>query len=523
MLLDALAQVRRQRREPAAVRLGADPDGVAGELLLGEPVRVLPAGLDQGVDQRVTVPGRDPREVSGVVAGRRHRLQQRDGAGRRIQADRVADPRVLGRVRAEHQDDPLVRVRDTAQPGMADRDPGDPRRPLGVGHVDRQAVGVELLERERHGDQPAVELGHGDLRGDIERREPVVALCPARAAARQAEALQDRDVQRGQRSDVPGLVVPAGSGARGLRPARRENGDDHRVGRTQRLEQGGLGLAERGAVDGERATPGVFDGGAQRLDIGGVAGELLGPVVEDGDRRAVRRARRTLEDPPARQLGRGREALAGEQYGVGEEGVQMGEVRGTPLREVRVGLRGNPGGHRRQLHHLRVGRLLAAQRDHRLAGPEHGVDAVFPVAAAAEDADHDHVGRGEQRREVDDPVRVRGTPRGARGAGGEQVRVRRGQQQDHRDGPGSAGRMTDPSRDPRPGFDGEAGQFLAPGCAVGWRPVTVAGPRRTRTGFLVPARMWSCGARSRQTLARGRARPSSRPLASARRHERRFV
>ena len=53
--LDALAEVVGQRVEPAPVLRGRDPDRVAGQLLLGQPVGVLAAGLDQRVDQRVAV------------------------------------------------------------------------------------------------------------------------------------------------------------------------------------------------------------------------------------------------------------------------------------------------------------------------------------------------------------------------------------------------------------------------------------------------------------------------------------
>ncbi len=111
---------------------------------------------------------------------------------------------------------------------------------------------------------------------------------------------------------------------------------------------------------------------------------MVGPSLSD---------RVAFEDPPARQLDGRCEALAGEQHGVGQEGVQLREVLRAALREVGVRLRRDAGGDRRQLHHLRVRRLLAAERDDRLAGGEDGVDPLLPVPAPAEDADHDHVGR----------------------------------------------------------------------------------------------------------------------------------
>ncbi len=470
--LDALAEVVGQRVEPAGVGRGRDPDRVARELLLGQPVGVLAAGVDQGVDQRVPVLLGDAGEAGSVlvlngVPGRGHRPDQGHGAGRRVQTDRVADPGVLGRVRAEHEHDPLVRVRDAPQPGVAHRDPGDAGGALGVGHVDRQPVGVELLERERHGDQPAVELGNGDLGRDVERGEAVVVGRPVGAAAGEAEALQDRDVQRGQFGDVPRLVVAARGRAGGLRAPRGEHGDDHGVRRAQRAQQRGLGLPQRGAEHREGTRAGVLDRGAQGLDVGGVPRELLGAVVEDGDGRAVRVRRRAVENPPARELDGRREALAGEQDGVGEEGVQLREVLRAALREVGVGLGGDPGRHRGQLHHLGVRGLLAAERDDRQAGGEDGVDPLLPVPAAAEDADHDHVGLGEQHGQVGDAVRVGGPPRGAGCARGEQVGVRSGQQEDHRDcSRRDARRMADLPRDPRPRSDPVRGG--RPARSAGW-------------------------------------------------------
>ena len=51
-------------RTSARYVAAGDPDRVAGELLLGQPVGVLPAGLDERVDQRVAVLLGDAREAS---------------------------------------------------------------------------------------------------------------------------------------------------------------------------------------------------------------------------------------------------------------------------------------------------------------------------------------------------------------------------------------------------------------------------------------------------------------------------
>jgi hypothetical protein len=371
VLLDVHAQVVGQGGEPGAVPLRGDPYRVGLELLLGEPVRVLPTRGDERVDERVTVLSGDARQRVGpldgpdVVAGVAKRAEQRHGARRGVEADSVADPGVLGRVGGQHQHDTAVGGRDGAQPGVAHRESGHAGRAFGVGDVDRQAVPVGLLERERHGDQPAVELGHRDLGGDVERARPVVTLRPGGAAAGQAQALQDRHVRRGEFGDVPGLVVAACGGRRGLGAPGCEHGDDQRVGAVEQLQQFGLGLPQRRAVHRQRARVGVLEGGAQCLDVSGVPGELLCAVVQDRDRRAVHVSRRAVQQSPGRQLQGRVEAVAGEQQGVRQERVQLGEVDRPALRQVDVCLRGNPGGHRRVLHHLCIGRLLAAESDHR--------------------------------------------------------------------------------------------------------------------------------------------------------------
>src|SRR6185369_3496862 len=50
-----VAQDRVEAFKPDFVLVGAEPDGIAGQLFLGEPVLVLAAGRDQRVDERVPV------------------------------------------------------------------------------------------------------------------------------------------------------------------------------------------------------------------------------------------------------------------------------------------------------------------------------------------------------------------------------------------------------------------------------------------------------------------------------------
>lgn len=183
VLLDRLAEFGREGRVPAAVVGGRDADRVAGQLLLGQPLLVVAARLDQRADQLVAVARHQAGDLLGaeVVSLGAESAQQGDGAGGGVEADGVADPGVLGRVRGQHERDPLLGGRDVAQPGVAHGDSGDAGGALGVGDVRGQAVLVDLLEREGHGDQTAVELGHRDLTGGVERGDTLVVALPVGA------------------------------------------------------------------------------------------------------------------------------------------------------------------------------------------------------------------------------------------------------------------------------------------------------------------------------------------------------
>lgn len=167
VLLDGVGELGGQGREPGAVVGGGHPDRVAGQLPLGEPVGVLPAPLDQGVDQGVAVVRLDAGQVADAVAVRAHGPQQGDRAGRGVQPHRVADAGVLGGIGREHQGHPFVGRADVAQPGMPHRQPRHPGASLGVGDVGDQAVVVNLLEGERDRDDAAVEFRYRDLTGHI--------------------------------------------------------------------------------------------------------------------------------------------------------------------------------------------------------------------------------------------------------------------------------------------------------------------------------------------------------------------
>ena len=280
---------------PAAVVVGADADVAVGELGRGEPLLVLAAGGDEGVDERVAgfrVVGHleEARDVTvvrpEVVALGTQAAEQADGRDRGVEADRVADPAVLGGVRRQHQRDLALGRRDVAQPRVVDGDAGHPGAPLGVGDVAREPVLVDLLERERRGDDAAVELGDGDLVGGVERRDAVVGRLPLLPARRQAEALQDRDVEGLHPLDVPRLVVAARArGARG-RPAGREHRDDQGVEGAERVVEVVGRRAQRRAEDRDAdGLTGGVDRVGQRVREGVVAARLVRSVVQDADAR----------------------------------------------------------------------------------------------------------------------------------------------------------------------------------------------------------------------------------------------
>ena len=228
-----------------------------------------------------------PRSYAGLA----ERLEQDHGRGGGVQPDRVADPGVLGRVGGQHDGQPPVRGRDVPEPGVRHRDAGHPGGPLRVGGVDRHPVRAGLLERERHRDQAAVELGHRHLHGRVHRGERGGGRRPGRPGRGQAQGLEHRDVQGGQRGHVPGVVITARGRVRGHRPARREHGDDDRVHPLEQVvELRGRG-AQRAAEHGHRAGPAGLDRVGQRVGERGVPGDRVRAVEHDADGGAAGQAR----------------------------------------------------------------------------------------------------------------------------------------------------------------------------------------------------------------------------------------
>ena len=373
----------------------------------------------------------DLPRLTEVVTLLAQRSQQPDDRDRGVQTDGVADPRVLGGVRRQDQRDPSLRRGDVPQSGVVDRDLGDPPAALGIGDVVRQSVAVGLLEGERHRDDPAVELRHRHLGGHVERRHALVRVGPGRPTPGQAQSLQDRDVEGSQCPDVPGLVVTAGAGGGRLGPTGGEHGGDQGVQGAQVLQQIGRSVAQRSGEDRLADTAGGIDGVGQSLHVRGVAGGLLGPVEEDPHPRAGagRRRGRSRQHAPVRLLDRRLEADPGQQHGVGQEGVQLGEVLGSPLGQVDVRVRGHPHRYRRQLHQRGVGCLLTSEHHHRLAGRPEPLEPAAQVLRRSEQPDHDEVGVGQGRPQIGvaglagvrpQVVRAAGTGREEVGVGGRE-------------------------------------------------------------------------------------------------------
>ena len=444
-------ELGREVRGPVAVVVSTDADVAVGQLSRGEPFLVLAAGGDQGVDEGIArlgvasvmawhleEAGHLSVRGSEVVALVAHAAEQADGRHRGVESDGVADPAVLRRVRRQHQRDLAVARWDVAEPRVVDGDARHPGTALGIGHVAREPVLVDLLERERRGDDASVELGDGDLVGRVERGHTLVGGLPLLAARRQAQALQDRDVERLHPFDVPRLVVAARTRRARGRAACGQHRDDEGVEVAERLVEVVGRRAQRRAVD--RDTDGVagrVDRVRQRVRERAVAARLVRPVVQDTDPRQPRRRDLAIGPSPGRQH-RGRlEALAGEQDGVGEEGVQVREVGRPTLRQIAVRLGSGADRHRGVAHQLGVGRLLATQDDHRWAGSEHDIEPVLPRPHRPEQPHHDEVGIGDDGRQRVRDVEARRVGQrvvGSRGTSREEVGVGRRQQRDARHG-----------------------------------------------------------------------------------------
>ncbi len=177
---------------------------------------------------------------------------------------------------------------------------------------------------------------------------------------------------------------PADDGRRVAPPGGQHGGHHARRRVPSSVQQLGFGGAQRCAVHRQRpCRPPSSMACAQRLDVAGVAGQLLGAVVQHRDasgRRFGDRARRRSSTPQVGMLTGGVETDPGHQHGVGQERVQLAQVLDAALREVDVRLHRDACGDRGVAHQFGVGRLLPA--DARRSAPRWRRTASIPSCQA---------------------------------------------------------------------------------------------------------------------------------------------
>jgi len=92
--------------------------------------------------------------------------------------------------------------------------------------------------------------------------------------------------------------------------------------------------------------------------------------------------------------------VAGQQDRIGQEMREFAEIARTPVRQVLVSLRGDARGNAGQGHQGCVRDHLAAEHDKRARMAAQRGETFRPRLLAAEQADDDHVGAVQQRRQV---------------------------------------------------------------------------------------------------------------------------
>ena len=130
-------------------------------------------------------------------------MEKIDSRSRSVEADGVADARILRGVVAEDDGDALFGVGLASERGVAGGKPGQVVHAVGLGDVALHTAGGQgvrsgagvLFEGHGHGDDPAVELGEGDVHGRIYGTESQGTILPVGAAAGADDALDDGNVQ----------------------------------------------------------------------------------------------------------------------------------------------------------------------------------------------------------------------------------------------------------------------------------------------------------------------------------------
>ena len=215
----ARTRLPRRRVRRAMVRPAGSPqaarmfclDAARGGRRTGGGTRWLAATVMAAAWQRAWTRSRR-RCRAGVVAGAAQQIQDGGEAGEGVEADGVADLAAGAGIVRQHDGDAAVRLRRGREPGPAGGAVGGQRDPVWVRAVhgagvfeagDRSCFG---FERDRGGEQPAVQLGQHDVHREVGGRQAARRRWPSsRASTRPARvAAPGHRRRRAARARRPG-------------------------------------------------------------------------------------------------------------------------------------------------------------------------------------------------------------------------------------------------------------------------------------------------------------------------------
>ena len=403
--------LHRPRQAGEKDRVVGQRQGLA-DFPAGKSADVVGRPRRQALDQGVAV----GRNILDPVAGLPHRPQHVDGAGRRVEADAVAEPAVAIGVVGEYQGDAAVGRRRPPQPGPVGGQPGDEGDAVGhrlvvddVGFGQRVAA-PQTLERDRAAYDPAVDLGKGDVHGDVAAGQPAGAAAPVGLVTAGEHGLQHRA--------IPGIE-------RGCRLVSARGGDgkaggvDNHVGR--RLGEDVLQgcrrhrILEAGDEDRQRIQPRLGDALDQGVHRFQVAGLDQRPIEGQRRHRPVRLPVRphrfeiaAIPSWPVEAGAQQRPRLPPFAFRAEQRRGEPEEVQGVVDAAVDAVLpQPVPGLPRngRIARQLRIRLIVAGEEGNRNiplpARRRHLLDTIGPVAAAAEQPNDDETGPGESVLDVE--------------------------------------------------------------------------------------------------------------------------
>src|ERR1700679_1284725 len=136
------------------------------------------------------------RQSVDRIPARPHRVQRREQAGRRIEANCTPNLRRLGRRVREYEGGSTIAVQRSPQPGKPTRYTGDARSPVFVRNIQAlRAILASLLERNRHGDDAAIELRDRNIDGSIDRVQSSSRAFPRALRHLACNGLNNRDAK----------------------------------------------------------------------------------------------------------------------------------------------------------------------------------------------------------------------------------------------------------------------------------------------------------------------------------------